>query len=630
MAELTDIYLEDLVYYKTESDAIAAAEKTRVDTALDTKADIDLIGTPSGACPLDNQGDVPIINLPVAIQSEADDDTVDDKLMTPEGVHYVLRNYDTTTDLSAIFGDLKSDGSVTMYVSYNPQAQTDLATVKFVQDSVSGSAQNFITDTVAEMLALTSVKFADTCFVIADSEPTNNAEYRALKDNPTLIGDWFKVDNSVAWGSLIGTLSDQTDLQAALDLKGDKAIVDTNTLAIVSIQEKTDHITISQDANIDSMQSSISTNASDIGTNATDIGTNATSIGTLASLTTDIKTDVVVAINEVDANTDTNTASIVALQAVPESIFLEDMTGSEPAWSEGQIYSANGTLNFQSHHSDVTLQIGQELYIEVYNNTGSTILNGAALYQDGVAGGMPAMALALADNYATSIVVGLATMDIPAGGTGFITTFGNVHNLNTNGVPTDSLVYLSDVVAGGLTTVAPDIATVVGSVLVADLTQGVFGVRIRSNIALPTIFAGIKSATSPTSLPANLGAGTPITNYIDYISAVMTYDATAGEIDCSVDGTYRTNIAVDLVFDNVAAGGKKEIYLGVRNVTTNTLIDEIRGFILKDAETYSFSSNALVDLVAGQSYRLELRSEIALSNLTFSQSNFDLESVHIR
>ncbi|RLA59328.1 MAG: hypothetical protein DRQ78_10750 [Epsilonproteobacteria bacterium] len=627
--ELTNIYLEDLVYYKSESDATFDAEQIRVDTALDTKADLDLIGTPSGACPLDNQGDVPIINIPVATQTEADDENENAKLMTPEKVHYLLSDYNTKDIASGLYGDLKSDGSVTMYVSYNPQAQTDLATVKFVQDSVIGTAQNFIVNTLVEMLALTGVKLADTCFVIADTDPNNNAEYRALKDDPAFIEDWNKVDSDIAWGSLIGLLSDQTDLQAALNDKGDKAIVDTNTLAIVNIQAKTDYITVAQDVNLDSMEANIATNAADIVLVEADIVTLETEVGNLASLNTTIKTDLVSATNEVNTNTINNAADIAILQAPQDAMIMTDMTGSEPATADGQFYYANNCLNMGNAYG-TNLQIGQEVYTEVANASGATIVEGAAVYQMGVSGGLPAIGLALADSYSTSIVIGIATMDIAHGATGLVTTFGNVNGLNTNGIATDVLVYLSDVVAGGMTVVAPNIATVIGTVLLADLTAGVINVRIRSNIALPTIFAGIKTATSPTSLPADLGNPTPIQNYSNYTNVVMTYDANAGEINCAIDGTYRVNISVDLVFDNVGGAGKKEIYLGVRNTTTNSLIDEIRGFILKDAETYSFSSNSLVDLVAGNNYALELRSEIALTNLTFSQSSFDLESVHIR
>ncbi len=47
MDEMTNIYIEDLTYSKTEIDTTFNAEQTRVNTALGTKADLDLIGTPS-------------------------------------------------------------------------------------------------------------------------------------------------------------------------------------------------------------------------------------------------------------------------------------------------------------------------------------------------------------------------------------------------------------------------------------------------------------------------------------------------------------------------------------------------------------------------------------------------------
>ncbi len=359
---------------------------------------------------------------------------------------------------------------------------------------------------------------------------------------------------------------------------------------------------------------------------------NSTSVLITSSDGTDANIEAAVANGDAGVMTGADKAELSAATAAiasPDSTTYNDMTGSEPANASGQVYYANNTLNLGSTYGTL-LQIGQELYTEVSNATGTTIPEGSAVYQAGVSQGLPSIALALADSYNTSIVIGITTMDIADGAKGLVTTFGNVNGLNTNGITTDVLVYLSDVVAGGLTTTAPNIATVIGSVLVADLTAGVLGVRVASNIALPTIFAGIKGATVPTSLPADLGTPTSITNYSDSTEVVMTSDTAAGTIDCSVDGTYRANISVDIAFDNVGGAGKQEIYLAVRNVTLNTIIDEIKGFILKDAETYSFSSNGLVDLVAGYVYRLELRSEIALTNLTFTQSNFDLESVHIR
>jgi len=266
----------------------------------------------------------------------------------------------------------------------------------------------------------------------------------------------------------------------------------------------------------------------------------------------------------------------------------------------------------------------------MYNDTGSTIPNGTPVYQVGLALGLPSMAPAIASSYKTAIITGVTTMEVLTGDSGLVTTFGDVNDLDTSAFAAGDIIYLSDTVAGGFTNLAPDLASVVGSVLVSDMAVGSIGVRIANNIALPTIFAGLKGAQVPTSLPGALGTQTLMADYINDTSVVMTADKVGGVINCSIDGVYRANISLDLSFDNVGGAGKKEIYLGVRNTTLDVLVEEIKGFILKDAETHSFNANSLVGLNAGESYALELSSEIALTNLLFTQSNFDLESVHIR
>ncbi len=63
------------------------------------------------------------------------------------------------------------------------------------------------------------------------------------------------------------------------------------------------------------------------------------------------------------------------------------------------------------------------------------------------------------------------------------------------------------------------------------------------------------------------------------------------------------------------------------DITASTTVKSIRGFILKDAETYSITDNGAVNLIEGHEYRLELRSEIALSGFAFSASTFYIESI---
>ncbi len=114
----------------------------------------------------------------------------------------------------------------------------------------------------------------------------------------------------------------------------------------------------------------------------------------------------------------------------------------------------NESLTFYNNDANVSLQIGQENWIRVVNNTGSTIANGSAVYINGSSAGLPTIALAQANSGTTTVGVGLATESIANGATGFVTSLGLVNSLNTSGFAIGA-VYISPTVAGGLTQTVP-------------------------------------------------------------------------------------------------------------------------------------------------------------------------------
>jgi len=123
-----------------------------------------------------------------------------------------------------------------------------------------------------------------------------------------------------------------------------------------------------------------------------------------------------------------------------------------------------GTVFFDEHenaisykpktvNNDVTINIGQESVIRVQNETGSLITNGSVCniyetpeHEDGSA--CPVIRLANAITGTTSLVGGIATHDIEDGEHGFITVFGIVRDIDTNGLANDEKIYLSDSEAG--------------------------------------------------------------------------------------------------------------------------------------------------------------------------------------
>ena len=63
---------------------------------------------------------------------------------------------------------------------------------------------------------------------------------------------------------------------------------------------------------------------------------------------------------------------------------LNTTVSNKPSYAEGRLFydKANGSLGFYNDESDITLQVGQEQYIRVYNDTASTIANGAPVLFD--------------------------------------------------------------------------------------------------------------------------------------------------------------------------------------------------------------------------------------------------------
>lgn len=140
---------------------------------------------------------------------------------------------------------------------------------------------------------------------------------------------------------------------------------------------------------------------------------------------------------------------------------LLDMTpiseADYPTHQEGLVFydNENKALTVYNDEADISLQVGQEQYIRVRNNTGSTINNGQAVRIIGALGNAaPTIALASADTEDNSTVAGIATHSIENNSFGYVTTFGIVRNLNTNSFNEGDELFLSTS-AGGLVNVSP-------------------------------------------------------------------------------------------------------------------------------------------------------------------------------
>jgi hypothetical protein len=114
--------------------------------------------------------------------------------------------------------------------------------------------------------------------------------------------------------------------------------------------------------------------------------------------------------------------------------------------------STNNALAYKpiTNNNDVTIQIGQESVIRIYNDTGIQINNGQALFITGGTSGASTVTLAIATGGSNMYyqVDGVATHDIPNGEFGFMSAFGEVRDLNLSAFTLGEDIFLSETTPG--------------------------------------------------------------------------------------------------------------------------------------------------------------------------------------
>ena len=165
-------------------------------------------------------------------------------------------------------------------------------------------------------------------------------------------------------------------------------------------------------------------------------------------------------------------------------IDLNTTIATKPAYSEGRLFydKAFGALAFYNDESDITLQIGQEEYIRVYNDTGATVSNGIPVYLTGESGATPTIAVARADGtYEQAKAVGIATHDIENNSVGYVTTRGLIADVDTSHLTVGEPVHVAIGAAGGTVSLSPtypNYPTEVGICLISNASTGCIYVAI--------------------------------------------------------------------------------------------------------------------------------------------------------
>ena len=147
-----------------------------------------------------------------------------------------------------------------------------------------------------------------------------------------------------------------------------------------------------------------------------------------------------------------------------------------PPFQEGNLFYFQGPDALTYSNASINVKLGQDEVVRVYNNTGSDIAKGKAVYVTGASNDFPTIALARADNYNTTYTtIGLTSHTITNGTFGFVTVRGLYGGLNTAAFNPGDIVHVSPDSAGELVVAQPEYPNwpfEMGTVLVADSATG--------------------------------------------------------------------------------------------------------------------------------------------------------------
>jgi hypothetical protein len=162
--------------------------------------------------------------------------------------------------------------------------------------------------------------------------------------------------------------------------------------------------------------------------------------------------------------------------------YIDLSTSSSPSHAEGRIFydNVNKALAVYNSEADITLQVGQEEYLRVYNSTGSTLTNGTPVYATGSFEGTPTVAAADATTETKARVEGVVTHSIENNSYGFVTVRGMVSDIDTSGLTAGYPIHVA--ADGSLQTAAPTYpyyATDIGGCITSHASTGKIYVRIQ-------------------------------------------------------------------------------------------------------------------------------------------------------
>lgn len=261
---------------------------------------------------------------------------------------------------------------------------------------------------------------------------------------------------------------------------------------------------------------------------------------------------------------------------------------SAPAYSNGRMYYNKDkfALCYYNEANGFDINIGREIDVRVYNNTGSTLNAGQMVYVSSAASGWPIVSLAQANTEATSqSVLGMVAKSIANGAYGYVCISGVAHNIDTSAYAPGTLLYLSAAAAGAVTgtpPIQPNFVVNVGIVLDQNAVSGRVLVQISSKPWFPN-FEG-RNTTATTNLPT--------TPTVFALPTVVKSDGISYDTGTGIFTVNRSiNFAVMLQLNCTPSASGKNVYFYAE-------VDEGSGWVIQQytARQQTITNNAAIQL----------------------------------
>lgn len=250
---------------------------------------------------------------------------------------------------------------------------------------------------------------------------------------------------SALWGNISGTLSNQTDLQAALNLKAPLASPTFTGSPVAPTPIPGDNSTLIATTAWVQNEGYLSAAQADLSFQPL-----SSTLTTLSGFTA--PSSALVGISDAQTVSNKTLTTVEKLEFDTASPTVSSVVGGMN-WND-----TDGTVDLILKGGNVTLQLGQETVQRAYNNSGVAITNGEIVYITGSSGQRLTIAKANANSQATAIgVLGVATEDIGTNSEGFVTVEGLVRNISTSGIAEGTPIYLSASTSGAFTSTKPSL-----------------------------------------------------------------------------------------------------------------------------------------------------------------------------